>query len=401
MKKILLTLIVVLTAITGLQAQTFEWGSATWNIQDGRVYEDVEELNAEGLKLIFPNPSGFTLTFLNIIAVDYDLFMDDAAEPIKEVATGQGTTEVPFRYAFVEGHKYRIVTTGAKLVQANLATFTTDTLTSTNDSYTISFEVKGPELVKTYEVEGTQSLAIVDQNADPTFSLVNTAEIAQLLGIEQISEAQVFGLNLNGSYNTQHGPDYYDGWRDADGEYTLWGGGWDAGHGHNAYPAVYSIKINETADSIFYFFYDYWTVYDPDQPEEIEGSGTGNAGTSGARRLAPETTYNSVLWEWKDEDGNTIVYNRRYRVSEGQDYKAGFAIVANKKLVQINATLHFVSQEDYAAYLEQVAGVVVPSVNVAGPAAVYTLSGQRVPGATKGLCIVRNSDGTVRKELKN
>lgn len=401
MKKILLTFIVALTAITGLQAQTFEWGPATWNIQDGRVYEDVEELNAEGIKLTFPNPTGFTLTFLNIIAVDYDLFVDDAAEPIKEVATGQGTTEVPIRYSFVEGHKYKIVTTGAVLAQANLATFTTDTVTSTKDSYTISFEVKGSELVKTYEVEGTQSLAIVDQNTELTFSLLNTAEIVSLLGIEQISEALVYGLNLNDSYNTLHGPDYYDGWRDADGEYTLWNGGWDAGHGHNAYPAVYSIKINETADSIFYFFYDYWTVYDPDQPDQIDGSGTGESTPATARFRAPETTFNSTLWEWKDDEGNTIVYNRRYRVSEGQDYKASFAIVANKKLVRINATLHFVSQEDYAAYLEQVAGVVVPSVNVSAPAAVYTLSGQRVPGVTRGISLVRNSDGTVKKVLKN
>ncbi|MBQ8463862.1 MAG: hypothetical protein IJ544_07095 [Prevotella sp.] len=346
MKKLLLTLIVALVSASGLKAQTWEWGTASWNIEDGAVFEDINDFNLKGgLTLTYTNPADFYLTFLNIIAVDYDLYIDDATEAEQDVATGQGGTTVTFKYDFAEGHKYKIVTKGAVLVQANLATYQTDTLsTNKDDTHTISFTIKGPELVKTIDVEGYQSLSIIDQNTQLTYSLLPTEAIRQALGIEDLSEAVAYGLNPNGSYNAHHA-DYYDGWRDANGEYTSYNGGWDSYNGRNAYPPVYSIKLTEGLDSVLYYFYDYWKEYNPDEDTEVGGSDV----TAGSRFLAPDTHYNSVVWDYDNGDGTTTKYTRSFRVDEGQDYKAAFAIIANKKYVVINATLHFLSQEDYAA----------------------------------------------------
>lgn len=361
MRKHLLTLTTALLfMVGGASAQSFEWGTATWNIQDGTVYDGVDQLNAEGIVLTYPNPTDYTLTMLNMITVDYNLYVDDATEPIMAVASARGGTAVNFSYDYVEGHSYKIETLGATLVQVNLATFSADTLTSDATSYSISFVVKGPELVKTIEVEGTMALTIVDQNTQLTYSALDTQEIAQALGIEDISQAQVYGLNLNGSYNPYHA-DYFDGWRDADGEYTLWGGGYNTYAGHNAYPAVYCIKITPQADSLYYFFYDYWKVYDPDDTGEQGGSELVQS-----RNRAPETSYHSILWDWDNGDGTTTTYTRFYRCDEGKDYKASFAIVANKRMVRIDATLHFVSQEDYAAYLNALNGHVYNGVIASG-----------------------------------
>ena len=352
MRKHLLTLTTALLFMVGAaSAQSFEWGTATWNIQDGTVYDGIDQLNAEGIVLTYPNPTDYTLTMLNMVAVNYNLYVDDATEPIKASASARGNTVVRFDYDYVEGHSYKIETTGALLAQVNLATFSADTLSTDDTSYTISFVVKGPELVKTIEVEGTMALTIVDQNTQLTYSALDTQEITQALGIDDISQAMVYGLNLNGSYNIHHGPDYYDGWRDADGEYTLWGGGYNTYAGHNAYPAVYCIKITPQADSIYYFFYDYWKLYDPNDPGEQGGSGIVQS-----RNRAPETSYHTILWDWDNGDGTTTTYTRFYRCDEGKDYKASFAVVANKRMVRIDATLHFVSQDDYAAYLNALNG---------------------------------------------
>ena len=116
--------------------------------------------------------------------------------------------------------------------------------------------------------------------------------------------------------------------------------------GHNAYPAVYSIKLSDKGDSVLYYFYDYWAEYDPEAEDEIGSS------TSSVRNRAPQTTYNYVIWDWENEDGTTTKYKRQYRVNEGSDYKSSFVFVANGKSVLLNATLHFVSQDDYVAYLK-------------------------------------------------
>ena len=326
----------------------------------GHGYDGVDALNAEGIVLTYPNPANYTLTFLNIISVDYNLYIDDATVPVTAVATAQGSTAVVFDYNYVEGHSYKIETTAAHLSQVNLATYTTDTLATDDTSYTISFVVNGPDLVKTIEVEGTMALTIVDQNAQLTYSLLDTQDIAQALGIDDLSQAQVYGLNLNDSYNTHHA-DYYDGWRDADGEYTTWNGGYNTYAGHNAYPAVYCIKITSEADSILYYFYDYWKVYNPDDPDS-----TGGSGVQSRSNKAPETSYHSILWDWDNGDGTTTTYTRFYRTDEGKDYKASFAIVANKRMVRIDATLHFVSQEDYATYLNAQNGQVYNGVIASG-----------------------------------
>lgn len=394
MKKILLSLFVALASAVGLQAQeiTFEFGPASWNIENEQVFDDIEQFNANGgAVLTYTTPSeDYTLTMFHMVAVNADLFIDGATEPVGiegSFRCAPGATELPvaFHYAFVEGHSYKIVTNGVVLAQANLATFTTDTLVTKEDSYSISFKINGAELVKTINVESTMSLAIVDQNTDLTFSLTGIDEIKQLLGISDISEAKVYGLNANGSYNDQHSV-LFDGWRDADGEYTMYNGGWDSYHGHNAYPAVYCTKITENADSILYYFYDYWKVYNPDDPNEMGGGTLGSA-----PRRAPVTSYNSVLWEWDNGDGTTTTYQRNYRCDPGKDYKAAFAIVAGKKMVQINAVMHFV---DYTTKVNEVKTV------ANGRTEIYDINGVRQDTLRKGLNIVKNADGTVKKIFK-
>ena len=355
MKKLLLTLFVAVFSLNGAKAADFVWGPATWNIQDGWVFESFEDYEQGGVVLTYPNPGNFTLTFLNILEVYYDVYVDGAEEPVEAKSGKQNGTAVRLDFDFLEGHSYKVITKEAHLVQANLATYTTDTLSiNDTDSYEISFTIKGPELVKTIDVEQRMSLAIIDQNAELTFSEIDVNSITSALGIESISEASVFGLQANGAYVTYeyYGPGYFDGWRDADGDYTHWGGAWNGWAGHNAYPAVYSIKINETCDTISYFFYDYWKDYNPEESDTIGGSGLNSSKRRVqelfSRRFAPETHYQYVIWDWYDEENDTTYqYRRNYRCDEGSDYKASFVVKANNKYVLINATLHFVSIEDY------------------------------------------------------
>ena len=391
MRRHLLTLFVALASVFSAHAQSFEWGTASWNVEDGKVFTDIDDFNAAGLTLSYTNPANYTLTFFNIIAVDFDLFIDDSTEPVKDVATAQGSTDVFFDYTFAEGHKYKIVTTGAILAQANLATRKTDTLSTNTDSYQLSFTIQGPELQKTIEVEAMMALTITDQEWWPTFSIVDTDDILSTLGASSMDEVKVYGLNLNGSYN-EHASDYYDGWRDADGEYTIWNAGWDSYHGHNAYPAVYCIKLNETADTVKYYFYDYWTEYDPEAPDS-----TGGSVISGVnRRFAPETSYHSVIWDWPNEDGTVTQYRRSYRANEGEDYKASFLYIANKKSVQLNATLHFVSQEAFEA-----AGInETKKADEGQTEAIYNLNGVRQATLQKGINIVKTSQGVKKVYVK-
>ena len=202
MKRILLyTLVSVMTLFTTTaQAADFEWGTATWNIDDQQTFNSIDELQLVGIKLTYTNPANFSMTFFNLIAVDYDLYVDDDTEPIKAEASsdpGQGLI-VNFDYDFVEGHRYRIVTTESRLVFVNIATYSTDTLTTNTDSYTISFEVKGPELVKTIEVEGTMSLAIVNQETDRTFSALDVNEIKRFFRPELVLIRECEGVLLEG-----------------------------------------------------------------------------------------------------------------------------------------------------------------------------------------------------------
>ena len=356
MKRLLLSIVLIAAALTGAKAQvTFEWGTPTWNIQDGWVFNSIEDFNQSGVVLTYPNSSGYTLTFLNIIAVDYLVYQDNAEVPDTAVATCQAGTAVDMDYPFIEGHDYKLVTTGAVLAQANLATYTTDTLSINNDSYSISFTIKGPELVKTIDVEQNMSLAIIDQEDPLTFSLIDTQSVLDALGVSSIYDTTIYGLRTNGAYvpYEYYGPDYFDGWRDADGEYTTWQGGWNSLDGHNAYPAVYSVKLNQTCDTVKYYFYDYWRDYDPEESDTMGGSTIQQVN----RRKAPDTHYNFQIVEWPDEENDTVYYYRRnYRCDEGQDYKASFAVKGNNRLVRINATLHFLSIEDYEALNTKIPG---------------------------------------------
>lgn len=415
MKRFLLSLFVALTAVVSANAQDdsgWQWGPATWNIQDGVVFDGIEDFNAKGgLVLTYPNPAEYTLTYFNMIATAYDLFVDDATEPIQTSASGTGATgmgsvnygePVPVAfddYKWVEGHTYRIVTHGSVLAFANLATYSTDTLSRVEDTYSISFTIKGPELVKTIDVEGTMSLSITDQEANRTFSVIDTTAIINALGISSLSEAAIYALASNGSYvSREWHADYFYGWRDADGDYTHWGGGWNAFIGHNAYPAVYAVQLSETNDTLTYFFYDYWREYVPDETGEVPGSELGSA-----KRRAPETHYNSIVWdwEWEDEEGNPQVtqYTRSYRVDEGSDYVARFIYIANQKSVIVKATLHFVSQEDYANYVAT--AIEAPeATNAEASAAVeaiYSLNGTPLSSLQKGINIVKYSNGQVKK----
>ena len=393
MRKHLLTLFVALGSLLSANAQTFEWGTATWSIEDGAVFEDIEEFEGAALSLSYPNPANYVLTPLNMVAVAYDLYIDDATEPIQEVASARASTDIFFDdYKFAEGHKYKIVTTGAVVAQVNLATFTTDTLFSNSDSYQISFSIKGPELVETIEVEGIMSLSITDQEWWVTYSYIDPATILSPLGASSMDEVRVYGMNPNGSYNS-HYMDYYYGWHDADGGFTTWGGGWDAYNGHNAYPAVYGMQLNETCDTVKYYFYDYWRLYDPNEEQETGGGVISTVN----RRFAPETTYNSVIWDWENEDGSTTQYRRNYRVNEGQDYKASFIFIANQKSVMLNATMHFVSQE---AYDEFISGVNKVVSNDNGEEAIYDLNGVRLPALRKGINIVKSGNGVKKVYVK-
>lgn len=376
-----------------LDSSVFVWGTATWNIEDGTEYSGTEEFQNAGLTLTYPNPTGYNLTFLNVIAAKCNIYMDEEEEPVEKSFTAQGSTAVAINYDFAEGHDYRIVVVEATLAQANLATFTTDTLTSTTDSYSISFSIKGPELQHTINVEAYMSLSIVDQNTDPTTSAIDVNEITSALGIADISEATMHPLNGNGSYNDHM--DVFDWWRDANGEFTTYYSGWNTILGHNAYPAVYSIKTSEAGDYVTYYFYDYWTEYNPDDPEEIPGMGTETQ--AAAKRAVPETSYHSVIWDWEDKNGNVTQYKRNYRIDEGQDYEASTLFVANGKSVCIHATLHFVSQEEY----EKITGITEAKAVQAGSGQTeyYSVNGIRLSGLQKGINIVREADGKVRKVL--
>lgn len=370
-----------------LDASTFVWGKASWNIEDGTVFNDIDEFNGAQLTLAYPNPTGFNLTFLNIIAVEYDIYVDDSEEPISESSSAQAGTNVVIDYNFVEGHAYKIVTKQALLAQANLATYKTDTLSMNTDSYTISFVINGPELQKTIDVEAHMSLAITNQEYAKTVSKVNVTEITTALGIDDISEAVMHPLNVNGSYCDHM--DVFDWWRDADGEFTTYYGGYNSIAGHNAYPAVYCIKVNEAADSVTYYFYDYWKEYVPDESETISGTGT--------MTRAPQTSYNSIIWDWENEDGTITQYKRSYRVNEGSDYVSNVIYIANGKSVILRATLHFVSQEEYKE-ITAIEAVKSDNVKTAKDAIeYYSITGARLLQPQKGLNIVRYTDGTTRK----
>lgn len=359
----------------------FEWGTAEWNTADGVVYNSIDEFNAAGLALVYPNPTGYSLTFLHVIAVEYDIFVDDATEPIKAGSSAQGGTNVMIDYRFPEGHTYRVVTTKALLAQANLATYTTDTLTTSTDSYSISFTIGGPELQKTIDVEAYMSLAITDQEYNKTVSKVDVADICTALGISDISEAVMHPLSPNGSYCDHM--DIFDWWRDADGEFTNYSGGWNSVFGHNAYPAVYCIKMNAAADSVTYYFYDYWTEYVPEEGDETEGGTITNAPATRA----------SVVWDWENEDGSVTQYRRTYRVEEGKDYQSSVMYVANGKSVIVRATMHFVSIEEY----EKLTAIEEATAGSAEAVAYYNISGVRQHSLQKGINIVRYADGTARK----
>lgn len=361
----------------------FTWGTATWNTADNAVYESIEAFEAAGLTLSYPNPSGFALTFFNVLLVEFDLFVDDAQEPVKASSSAQGGTDVVISYPFSEGHKYKIVTTRSVLAQANMATYTTDTLTTNEDSYSISFTINGPALQKTIDVEGWMSLAIVNQDYTKTISTVDVADICATLGISDISEATMHALRPNGSYCDYMS--YFDWWRDADGDFTPYNAGYNSVFGHNAYPAVYCIKVNETADTVTYYFYDYWTVIDPEA-----GDNTGG-GTIVTR--APETVYSSDTVDWENEDGTITQYRRNYRVVEGEDYVSEVMYVANGKSVILRATLHFVSEEEW----NEKTAITEAKAEATGIVEFYSISGARLDALQQGINIVRYGDGTVRK----
>lgn len=99
MKKTLLILLTLLVGL-GAQAKDWKWGTASWNIADGTTFESIEDFNDKGgVVLTFTNPNKYTLTFFHIIAVNYDIYVDDATEPIKATSSAQQSTEVNISYS--------------------------------------------------------------------------------------------------------------------------------------------------------------------------------------------------------------------------------------------------------------------------------------------------------------
>ena len=354
MKKFLLSIFVALTAMINVNAQdevTFEWGTATWSIEDGHVYEDLDDFTANPLTLEYSNPNDFAVTAMMPLSASYNLYIDDAEEPIERSASGiRMTTTISFNssYGFLEGHKYKIEVTGAELTQLvpdPVTIFRPETVGTSTDKYTITFTIKGPELAGTFDVEESMSLAIIDQNWTPTVSALDTVAICKALDVVDLTSAKLYGLNQDGTYNYYFGADWYDGWHDGNGDFTVYWGGWDSKAGRNAPVPVYSIKMSEKLDSIFYYFYDNWTEY---VPEEQTDSVSGGTVTQGKMRASQNQ---SMIWDWDNGDGTMTQYTRRWRCLEGEDYKASFAIVAGKKFVVINATMHFLSQDQYNQYV--------------------------------------------------
>lgn len=407
MKKTLLSFVVALLAATGVSAQDIDWtwGIAKWNIEDGTTFDGIDDYEEKGgVTLTFPNITGAYLTMFNSIGVSCNIYVDDATDHIEAHISGSGNgdldIEAKIGYRFAEGHTYRIVTTGAVLIQANpFTTRTTDTLSISDDSYNISFTITGPELVKTINVESNQALSIIDENgavvdsAIVTYSLVDTVAIKTALGIKTLEEATLYGLDANGSYVGYEwfGPGYFDGWRDGDGDYTI-GYGSDSFHGGNSSLSSYRIQLNETCDSVFYSFNESWKEYDPDDPDTVPGSGIDDVSVK-ARAAGTIPPMNTVLWDKTNAEGTTITYSRKYRVDEGCDYKARFVFIANQKYVLLNATLHFLSQEDY------VTGINAAPANAPVAEGIYSLSGVRLNSLQKGINIVKSADGSTRKVL--
>ena len=123
----------------------------------------------------------------------------------------------------------------------------------------------------------------------------------------------------------------------------------------------------------------------PEEEGEVEG------GTVTTR--APETSRNSVIWDWTNEDGSVTQYKRNYRVDEGKDYQSRVMYVANGKSVIVRATLHFVSIEEY----EKLTSIEQATANSTEAVAYYTISGVRQATLQPGINIVRYADGTARK----
>ena len=87
-----------------------------------------------------------------------------------------------------------------------------------------------------------------------------------------------------------------------------------------------------------------------------------------------------------------------YRCNEGEDYKASFAIVANKKMVKINATLHFMSQEDYLTGIN----TLKPTEAEVVASEYYSVGGARLASPQPGINIVKSrlADGrTVTRKV--
>jgi len=147
--------------------------------------------------------------------------------------------------------------------------------------------------------------------------------------------------------------------------------------------AVYSIKVNEAADSVTYYFFDVWKEYVPVEDED----GTVDGGTI--------TTRATEIWDWDNGDGTTTQYNRTYRVEEGKDYVSEVLYVANKKSVLLRATLHFVTEEEW----EEITAIEEPTQVASEAVEYYSISGVRQPSLQKGINIVRYADGTTRKVM--
>ena len=143
--------------------------------------------------------------------------------------------------------------------------------------------------------------------------------------------------------------------------------------------------MNETADTVSYYFYDYWTIIDPEAGD--------NPGGGSIVTRAPQTVYSSDTVAWENEDGTITYYRRSWRVVEGEDYVSEVMYVANGKSVILRATLHFVTEEEW----NEKTAITEAKAEATGITEYFSISGARLNALQQGINIVRYPDGTVRK----
>ena len=76
MRKFLLSIIITLATTVSASAVDWQWGTPTWNIQDGWEFQNYEDYAQSKIILTYPNPSNYQLNFFQMLAVEYNVYVD-------------------------------------------------------------------------------------------------------------------------------------------------------------------------------------------------------------------------------------------------------------------------------------------------------------------------------------